>query len=165
MWRGAMTIRAMTLPNDPHLFATLKALATVMERNACDNWWVIGSAAVALHGGDPGQMGDVDVIVSLQDFSELESHIPLADTREGAGAAFRSDCFGCWSEPAIRVEFMAGFKLRVGDDWQPVQPRTREAITLDEHKIFVPERGELIAILHSFGRAKDLRRAATLLGV
>ncbi len=33
---------------------------------------------------------------------------------------------------------------------------------LGEHALHVPERGELIAILLSFGREKDLRRAATL---
>jgi hypothetical protein len=157
----------MMHPSDPDLVATLLALAQVMER-ASDDWWIIGSAAVALHlcdkdlGGDPGQIGDVDVIVSRRDLDALYAALPLTNTPETGKPMFVSERFGRWSEPPLDVEFMAGLKLRVGDDWQAVQPQTRKAIMLGEHALHVPERGELIAILHSFGREKDRRRAATL---
>lgn len=130
--------------------------------HARDDWWIIGSAAVALHGGDPGTISDVDVLTSRRDLDALYGALPLTNTPETGKPMFVSVRFGRWSEPPLDVEFMAGLKLRVGDDWQAVQPQTREAIITGEHALHVPDRGELIAILKRFGREKDLRRAASL---
>ena len=152
----------MTALSDPDFVATLHALAKAMEQSARDDWWIIGSAAVALHGGDPGTIADVDVIVSLADFAALERNIPLADTREAGKPMFLSERFGRWSAPPLDVEFMAGLKLRVGDDWQTVQPQERVAVQSGTVTLYLPDKEELVAILTLFGRDKDLRRAATL---
>ena len=157
----------MTPPNDPDLVATLQALAKVMQ-DTRDDWWIIGSAAVALHlcekdlGGDPGTVADVDVITSRRDLDGLYEALPLTDSPEDGKPMFLSEKFGRWSEPPLDVEFMTGLKLRVGNEWEPVQPQTRTAIALGENTLYVPDRQELIAILHGFGREKDLRRAASL---
>ncbi|MEO1047516.1 MAG: hypothetical protein AAFW59_04230 [Pseudomonadota bacterium] len=143
------------------LTATLRAVAETLS-TAQDPWWVIGSSAVALHGGEPGVVADVDVITSRRDLDDLYTRLPLTNTPEEGKAMFTSERFGRWSENPLDVEFMAHLKLRVGKDWQPVEPQSREAIQLDERTLYVPEKSELIAILHRFGREKDLRRAATL---
>lgn len=157
----------MTLPNDPDLVATLQALAKAMQ-DARDDWWIIGSAAVALHlcekdlGGDPGTVADVDVITSRRDLDGLYEALPLTDSPEDGKPMFLSEGFGRWSEPPLDVEFMAGLKLRVGNEWEPVQPITRVPAKLGEHTLFMPDKRELIEILTRFGREKDLRRAASL---
>ena len=45
---------------------TLVMTADAM-RHARDPWWVISSAAVALHGVTPIEVGDVDVLMSAAD--------------------------------------------------------------------------------------------------
>lgn len=129
---------------------------------AREPWWIIGSAAVALHGGDPGGIADVDVITSRRDLEALYRRLPLTNTPDTSKSMFVSDLFGRWSEPALEVEFMTGLKLRIGDRWEPVQPQTRVAVKSDGTIVYVPEKAELIAILQRFGREKDLRRAETL---
>ena len=151
----------MPQANDAAFVTTLHLLADVMGRSR-DPWWIIGSAAVALHGGDPGTIADIDVIVSRRDLDALYDTLPLTNTPDASKQMFTSDLFGLWSEPALDVEFMTGLKVRSGSDWQDVEPQTREAVTIGDASLFVPEKQELIAILHSFGRDKDLRRAATI---
>ena len=157
----------MTALNDPGLVATLQALAKVMQ-DARDDWWIIGSAAVALHlcekdlGGDPGKVADVDVVTSRRDLDALYEALPLTDTPQEGKPMFLSERFGRWSEPSLDVEFMTGLKLRVGDEWEPVEPSTRVPALIGEHALFMPDKRELIEILTRFGREKDLRRAETL---
>ena len=127
-----------------------------------DPWWIIGSAAVALHGGDPGIIADVDVITSRRDLDMLYEELPLTATPDTTKDFFLSERFGRWSEPELDVEFMTGLKVRVDGVWQRVEPQTRLAFDVGGETVYAPERAELIAILHQFGREKDLRRAATL---
>ncbi|QUL38311.1 hypothetical protein [Erythrobacter sp. JK5] len=147
---------------DRDVSAVLRRVARVLEA-ADDPWWVIGSAAVALHGGSPGAIGDIDVIVSRRDLDWLYEELPLTATPDETKDVFLSERFGRWSEPALDVEFMTGLKVRVGGEWSAVEPRSRKAIRIGKAQVFVPERAELIAMLQRFGREKDVRRAATLM--
>jgi hypothetical protein len=129
---------------------------------AQDPWWLIGSAAVKLHGGDPGTIADVDVIVSRRDLDALYQRLPLTDTPDAGKPMFLSQRFGRWADPPLHVEFMAGLTLREDDEWHPVQPQTRQDFDIGGTIVFAPEREELIALLRRFGRDKDLARAASL---
>ncbi|WEK43114.1 MAG: hypothetical protein P0Y64_17565 [Candidatus Sphingomonas colombiensis] len=149
---------------DANLAASVRAAGDVM-RPARDPWWIISSAAVALHGADAGQVGDVDVLLSVNDAEHLLPRLGLKLERGSDHPDFRSSIFGNWTEPPLHIEFMAGFCYRSGTDWLPVLPETREAIKLGEATVFVPSRGELLEILHSFGRPKDMERAARLLAL
>ena len=142
-------------------FSTLERTARELA-TARDPWWVIGSAAVALHGGDPGTIADIDVIVSRRDIDALYERLPLTATPDTSKDFFRSQRFGRWSEPALDVEFMAGLQVRSEGAWHDVVPRTRQAFDLGGATVYAPERKELIAMLCLFARKKDLRRAATL---
>lgn len=148
----------------PHFSRNIDPLRAVAEklREGNDPWWIIGSAAVALHGGDPGIVADIDVITSRRDLDGLYERLPLTDTPETGKAIFWSERFGRWSEPDLDVEFMAGLKVRVDGVWHSVEPQTRQAFDIGDATVFAPEREELIAMLRLFGREKDLRRAATL---
>ena len=145
----------------PACISSLEELARTMKA-AQDPWWIIGSAAVALHGGDPGAIADIDVIVSRRDLDALYERLPLTATPDNSKDFFLSERFGRWTQPALEIEFMASLSVQVEGVWHKVEPRTREVIEVGGQALPVPSRAELAAILTLFGREKDLRRAATL---
>ncbi|MEH3104079.1 MAG: hypothetical protein PGN12_09265 [Sphingomonas phyllosphaerae] len=136
--------------------AALVQVATAL-RDARDPWWVIGSAAVRLHGGDTS-VADIDVLTSAQDAERLLETWAGAATIGGASDRFRSHPFARLDGAALPVEVMADLELRTESGWQRVRPLTRVA----RGDVFVPDRDELRAILRAFGRGKDLARAALL---
>ncbi len=148
---------------DEFLQLSLRKVAVELA-TAHDPWWIIGSAAVALHGGDPGTVADIDVMTSRRDLDALYERLPLTDTPDSSKDFFRSERFGRWSEPELDVEFMTGLEVRADKVWQRVEPQTRQAVQIGKGQVFVPERDELVAILQLFGRDKDLQRAASLAG-
>ncbi|WP_022678425.1 hypothetical protein [Novosphingobium sp. B-7] len=143
------------------LVASLKVVAHVME-NAQDPWWIIASAAVALHGADPGPVGDVDVLLSLSDARRIIPTLGLALQSGSHHAEYRSTIFATWGEPPLPVELMAGFHHCQDGHWRAIVPATRQRIALDSKTLFIPDRTELGNLLQSFGRPKDLARAARL---
>ncbi|MEL7189373.1 MAG: hypothetical protein AAGK17_07460 [Pseudomonadota bacterium] len=146
---------------DPHFENSIAAVASAMELSQ-DPWWIIGSAAVVLHGSDPGTIADIDVMISERDLKALYMRLPLSNTPEVGKPMFRSDLFGRWSEPKLEVEFMAGLRLREAGEWHPIKPKTRVAFPVGKQILFAPEKAELVNILLRFGREKDCLRAASL---
>lgn len=143
------------------LATPVRAAANVMKA-ARDPWWIISSAAVALHGADAGHVADVDVLLSVNDAEYLLPPLGLELQPGSDHPDFRSNIFGTWTAPPLQIEFMAGFWYRSGVNWLPVQPRTREAIEVGDITVFVPSREELSQLLRNFGRPKDLARANKL---
>lgn len=106
------------------------------------------------------RFSDVDLLLSVDDATALCAReaiaieVPLPDTR------FRSRLFARWSGGPLTIELMAGLSVAIDGAWRPVAPVTRVRIGA----VYVPDRPELISILHGFGRPKDLVRAAALSG-
>jgi hypothetical protein len=148
----------------PSLSASLNAIGPIMDQ-AHDLWWIIASAAVALHGADPGHVADVDVLLSVADAGRILPTIGIELRQGSAHAAFRSNIFGTWTGTALPVEFMADFDHRSGEAWLPVRPVTRQLIRVDGVIVFVPEKAELQSMLTAFGRPKDMKRARSLAAV
>jgi hypothetical protein len=148
----------------PALAASLSAIGSILDQ-AHDPWWIIGSAAVALHGADPGHVADVDVLLSVADARHILPTIGIEPRPGSVHTAFRSSVFGTWTGTALPVEFMADFQRRSGEAWLPVRPATRQAVEVEGAVAFVPERMELQAMLTAFGRPKDLARARSLAAV
>ncbi|RZL69985.1 MAG: hypothetical protein EOP66_17070 [Sphingomonas sp.] len=140
---------------------TLVMTADAM-RDAHDPWWVISSAAVALHGVAPIEVGDVDVLMSVGDARRAMDGLGVVPTKDRASSLFRSTLFGRWETPPLVVEIMAGFHVATGSGWTEVLPRTRVPIFVDERVVYVPDRAELAEMLRLFGRPKDLERARLL---
>ncbi|MFK3889879.1 hypothetical protein [Sphingomonas sp. NPDC079357] len=136
--------------------AALAQVATAL-RPARDPWWVIGSAAVRLHGAETS-VADIDVLVSARDAARLLGAWPGAVTIGAASNRFRSSPFARLNGAALPVEVMADLELCTDGVWRRVSPATRVAVA----GVFVPARDELAAILRAFGRGKDLVRAALL---
>ncbi|WP_147276284.1 hypothetical protein [Sphingomonas aracearum] len=139
----------------------MTAVGRIMA-GACDPWWVIASAAVALHGADPGHVADVDVLLSVADARRILPAIGVELQGGSAHPAFRSSIFGRWTGTALPVEFMADFHHRSDGAWLPVRPATRQSVEVEGAMVFVPEKGELQAMLTAFGRPKDMARARSL---
>lgn len=149
---------------NPALSASLNAISNVMAETH-DPWWIIASAAVALHGADPGHVADVDVLLSVADARRILPAIGVELRPGSAHAASRSSIFGTWSGTVLPVEFMADFHRRSGEAWLPVRPATRRPVEVGGVVVFVPERAELQGMLAAFGRPKDMERARSLAGV
>ena len=106
---------------------TLVVIVDAM-RHARDPWWVISSAAVALHGVAPIEVDDVDVLMSVGDARRVMDRLGVVPIEDGASAMFRSTLFGRWEAPPLVVEIMAGFYVATGSGWTEVLPRTRVPI-------------------------------------
>jgi hypothetical protein len=141
------------MPLDPAVLQTLPLLAGAMAP-ACDDWWIIGSAAVALHGGEGVAARDIDLLLSVADARRILPGLGVALTPGVADSRFRSDYYCQWREPPVPVDFMAGFHVF----GEALIPATRIAMA----GVFVPAREELLAMLRHFGRDKDLARAELL---
>ncbi len=139
------------------LVMTADALA-----GAQDPWWVIASAAVALHGVGPVEVGDVDLLMSVGDARRLMDGLGVAPIENGASSLFRSTLLGRWETPPLVVEIMAGFHVATSARWTEVLPRTRVPVLVEGCAVYVPERAELAGMLRLFGRPKDLERVRLL---
>ena len=155
---GRLPHRGATLT--PALAATLAKVAEALTA-AKRPWWVIGSAAVVLHGGTTNAR-DVDVIVGIDDVETIAATTGARAIEAGNDPLFLSERFLRWDGAPMPVEFMAGFRVRNRDEWRRVEPRTRERIDVDQASIFVPGRVELRYIMEAFGRPKDMARARLL---
>ncbi|MFM5884463.1 MAG: hypothetical protein ACKOQ3_03895 [Novosphingobium sp.] len=149
----------MILP--PPLRETLVRVAAAMAP-ARAPWWIISSAAVALHGADPGPVGDVDVLFDAADAPAVLGPLGLRAEKGTGNGLFRSAVFATWHGPPLPVELFAGFQLCESGHWKTIVPASREAIMLGGHTLWGPSRSELQAMLLRFGRDKDRARAALL---
>ena len=134
-------------------------MAAENAADALDPWWIIGSTAVALHGGEVGPVKDVDLMMSARDAQNFLEKARVAATGVVPSDRFRSQIFGTWNGPPIPVEVFGGFEVFTGGEWRPVFFATRQTVNLSAAALFVPSRAELIDLLRTFGRPKDLQRA------
>jgi hypothetical protein len=145
----------------PDLAKALAAVAAVMAA-ARDDWWIIGSAAVALHGGTPITVADIDVLTSRDEALRLAGLWGATPDPPGDHSLFRSAVHFEHELAGATVDVMAELDVRGPAGWALLQPKTRVAVAVGDATLYVPGRDELIEILHMFGRPKDLERAALL---
>ena len=129
---------------------------------ARDPWWIIASAAAVLHGAGPIEVGDVDVLLARDDARRILPMLGLEARPGPEHPTLRSEVLGTWRMPPLPVDFLAGFCVRAGDRWVPIEPVTREPIDIGGGTVYVPARDELRRIVESFGRPKDFERARLL---
>ena len=158
MDRGAIGDGAIALA--PELAAALAAVAGAMLP-AREPWWVIGSAAMALHGAAVA-VDDVDLLVGLGDAARLFGGLV---TPGRPSDRFRSELFGAGQVEGMRVEVMAGLQLRRDGGWQEVVPASREAVRIGDALLFTPGVAGLVDLCRLFDRLKDRARASVLEGL
>jgi len=140
------------------------ALSEAAERaaGARDRWWIIGSAAAALHGAATGPVQDIDLLMSARDAATLLRAGGIAPRPGVPDARFRSRVFGTVPLDPFPLEVMGGLHLRTDAGWSPLRLRTRETVRIGGAALYVPTAAELSRLLGRFGRGKDLARAAAL---
>ena len=143
------------------LARTLAMIAQVAQGSA-DPWWIIGSAAVLLHGGKVDRIKDVDLMMSAADAAGFVERTGVSLRRGSGDGRFRSGVIGIWELPPVPVEAFGGLEVLTSGEWRPVMLASRKAVTVGGAELFVPSVEELVALLHLFGRPKDLERARLL---
>lgn len=139
------------------LAATLDVVAAAAGGLA-DDWWLLGSAAMALVGVPDLSPPDVDLLVSERDAQRLIEAWNAEVAPPSSSDLFRSKTFAKAGVAPLPIEIMAGFEVRTDDGWRPVRPRTRLAV----RSVFVPTAAEQVEICRLFGRPKDLARIGAL---
>ena len=160
-----MAARSSAAASDPARLppSLAAALATVAEamRAAEEPWWLIGSAAMALHGAAV-DVDDIDLLVGIDDAKRLFGGLVAPGQPSDR---FRSALFGVWQADGIRVEVMAGLQLRDGGCWQDVVPGRRARVTLGDDLLYTPGLDGLIELCRLFDRPKDRARIRVLHGL
>jgi len=131
---------------------------------ARDPWWIIGSAAAALHGAAVGDVKDIDLLMTADDAERCLQGVGLPAEAGTPDERFWSEIYVTWREPPVPVDVMGGFRVAQEGEWRAVLPLTRETILVDGAGLFTPSKAELIDLLRLFGRGKDLERARLLGG-
>jgi hypothetical protein len=129
---------------------------------AHDPWWIIASAAVALHGAPVSDVRDVDLLMNEPDARRTLVRAGVEPRSDQGSKKFRSAVFGTWLGASLPVEIFGGFEFAGFGGWKHVLPETREPIAVGDKTLFVPSTAELRAMLIGFGRPKDLARAELL---
>lgn len=145
----------------PDLASTLDAVAAAAP-GLQDEWWIFGSAGMALAGVPGLAPPDVDLLVSDRDARHLV-RLWTAEVDASPGTTlFRSKIFAKTRVAPLPIEIMAGFEVMAGGAWTTVRPRTRIAVAHGDRTVFIPSVVEQIEICRLFGRPKDLARIAAL---
>ncbi|HWU75178.1 MAG TPA: hypothetical protein VN043_01630 [Rhodanobacter sp.] len=150
----------------PALYTTLAEIVPDMHVHCVDPWCLIGSAAALLLGAETSA-ADVDVLTSRVDADALMG--VWAERREPAftpadSQLFRSH-FARFSFPGAPVEVMGALELHAAGGWQPVHYGRLVLVGVNGLAVPVPSIDDQIRLFESFGREKDLARAATLLAL
>ena len=145
---------------DPSLADTLAVVARITA-SATASWWVIGSAAMALHGLAVS-VADVDLLLTADDAARVLRENACSPLTDGGTERLRSDVFGRITANALPIDVLGGFHVNQQDRWALVQPTTRLAVSLAGGTVHVPSRADLTQLTRSLGRPLDLRRADML---
>lgn len=144
----------------PALVASLEVLPAMMAE-ACDPWWVIASAAMALHGAAV-HVADIDLLTSERDGRRLIEGHGFASMPSAPSPIFRSAHYARHRATPVPIELMANFHLFRDGGWQPLIPADRIFLPAGRGRIPVSSVAELIAQCGWYGRPKDRQRAAIL---
>lgn len=148
--------------SDP-LQQTLHEALPDLQRLCVDPWVLIGSAAARLVGADV-DVADIDILTSAGDAGRLAEHWQArreTHFEPASAERFRSQ-FARFRFTGLPLEVMGDLQLHGGQGWQPVRAGQTMLAACGGMQIPVPRIADQIRILESFGRPKDLQRAALL---
>lgn len=141
-----------------------KALASFLDvaSEIHDPWWVVGGAATALFLNDTTDVHDIDVLLSPADAQRLIVILELPDSTDEGTERFRSKVYATWTAPAIPIDLLGGFQVKVGEHWTLVNPKTRQAFETAAGTVFLPSLDEHIELTRLLGRPRDFERIAEM---
>ncbi|HEY8585725.1 MAG TPA: hypothetical protein VIL60_03240 [Rhodanobacter sp.] len=147
----------------PALYATLAEIVPDLHVHCASPWCLIGSTAALLLGAQVSA-ADVDVLTSRADADALMAHwaewrVPVS---VAAGSEIFRSHFARFAFPGTPVELMGALEMHAAGRWQAVTPGRLVLAGLNGLAVPVPCLDDQIRLFESFGREKDLRRAAVL---
>ena len=143
----------------PELIRSAERIARIMPADA--DWWIIGSAALAL-SGIPVQPKDVDVFAASAVVEPVRLALGVAATPSGSERFRSSPYFQFQPEGALPIDFMGGLEVASAGAWVALHIESRIPVRIGNATLFIPTLEEQAAILRLFGRPKDLARAALI---
>lgn len=145
------------------LHRALVAVVPELHRCCRDSWTLIGSAAARLAGAEV-VVADLDVLTTRRDAEALidqwQGQLDKAHAPAGADR-FRSH-FARFRFTDLPLEIMGGLELFGANGWEPVQVGKTMTVEVAGLHVPIPVVTEQVRVLESFGRPKDLQRAALL---
>ncbi|KPB00297.1 hypothetical protein [Ahrensia marina] len=138
---------------------SLSFITKHMPPDAID-WWVIGSAAIAISTDIDIVPKDVDIVANTKSIKAFLQNAGEPLAQSVAHPLFKSFPFQRIAvENGIAVEVMGDLKLKdKTHGWQPLCIRTRQTVMFGKTTVYVPAIEEQIEILKRFGRSKDLEK-------
>lgn len=145
----------------PELIRTLETVSRVMAA-AEGEWWIIGSAAMAVAGMDMDPV-DVDIFAASAALAPVLYALGIEALPPQGSDLFRSFPFAWLKIPgALTIEFMGSLEICREGRWRPLSIATRQPVAIGNAELFIPRLREQAEILRLFGRDKDLNRAAQI---
>ena len=148
------------------LGALLDRLALGLEA-LTEPWSLIGSGALIIAGAPWPSCEDVDILTTEAGAQALEAAWAgwrAADYAPDPAAPFRSR-FSRYDFQPGAAEVMGGLELRTPAGWEPVEVHELAPAAFAGRTWPVPSLADQARILKSFGRRKDLEKAAFLEGL
>ncbi len=152
------------LQGEAALIATLRACLPVFAEQFRAPWCVIGSAALQLSADRSAQPADLDIACSADDADRLRAHWAAhaaTDYLPADAQRFRSH-FTRYLHLPMALEVMGGLEVQGAAGWQAMQVGEITWLAVQDMQVPVPSLREQQRILHTFGRDKDLARAARI---
>ena len=139
--------------------ATLRIVGMAAPKD-CNDWWIIGSAAMILSGFKDEIPSDVDVLASERTAERFLTHWGVTSVEPKPHPHFRSHPFARHHEPGcLPIEMLGDLHIHDGPSWNPVLLQSRVPVDLDDTRVFIPDLKEQAGLLRRFDREKDHRRA------
>ena len=143
----------------PELVRSAEIIARVMPADA--DWWIIGSAALALSGVEV-KPRDIDVFAASDVIEAARQALGVAAMPSG-NSRFRSDpYFQFCPDGGLEIDFMGALQVKTEEGWVDLRIESIVQIACGSVTLFVPSIAEQGRILRLFGRPKDLARAALI---
>lgn len=125
------------------------------------DWWIIGSAALALSGIDVAPK-DIDVFAASDVIEAARLNLAAAATPSRSDLFRSQPYFQFHPEGGLEIDFMGGLEIRVAGAWTGLRIESRMRVSAGSVSLFVPSLEEQAVILRLFGRPRDLVRAALI---
>ena len=143
----------------PALIRSAECIARVMPANA--DWWIIGSAALALSGIDV-EPRDIDVFAASDVIEAARMVLGVPAVPSGSDRFRSSPYFQFCPDGGVDIDFMGGLQVKSAGDWIDLRIESKVAVTCGKTSLFVPSLDDQLSILTLFGRPKDQARAALI---
>jgi len=122
-----------------------------------DDYFLIGSSALALTGVNITSANDIDILTSHENADDLKSSWSnrlKANYQPDGGSLFRSN-FARFDFDIMDIEVMGDLEVKRNNTWIPVTVKDYFLFEENGYQIKIPTIEEQKRILHLFDRTKD----------